>query len=111
MAFVIQVHSTRTNTHTHSLTHTNTKLIVSGLWRNGSASDSKSEGWEFESLWPHSFKQVLQAIGDERQSESYAFCADEQSLHVGFGTNFELCTIQLYIYVYIYIYIWMGYHA
>ena len=24
------------------------------LWRNGSASDSRSEGWEFESLWPHS---------------------------------------------------------
>ena len=24
-----------------------------GLWRNGSASDSRSEGWEFESLWPH----------------------------------------------------------
>ena len=23
-----------------------------GLWRNGSASDSRSEGWEFESLWP-----------------------------------------------------------
>ena len=22
-------------------------------WRNGSASDSRSEGWEFESLWPH----------------------------------------------------------
>ena len=24
-----------------------------GLWRNGSASDSRSEGWEFECLWPH----------------------------------------------------------
>ena len=23
-----------------------------GLWRNGSASDSRSEGWDFESLWP-----------------------------------------------------------
>ena len=23
------------------------------LWRNGSASDSRSEGWEFGSLWPH----------------------------------------------------------
>ncbi len=22
-------------------------------WRNGSASDSRSEGWEFESLWGH----------------------------------------------------------
>ena len=29
-----------------------------GLWRNGSASDSKSEGWAFESLWPH-FLTVL----------------------------------------------------
>ena len=26
---------------------------ITGLWRNGSASDSRSEGWEFESLWPH----------------------------------------------------------
>ena len=26
---------------------------LKGLWRNGSASDSRSEGWEFESLWPH----------------------------------------------------------
>ena len=24
-----------------------------GLWRNGSESDSRAEGWEFESLWPH----------------------------------------------------------
>ena len=31
------------------------ELILSGLWRNGSASDSRSEGWEFESLWPHPF--------------------------------------------------------
>ena len=28
-------------------------LAAKGLWRNGSASDSRSEGWEFESLWPH----------------------------------------------------------
>ncbi len=26
--------------------------VHEGLWRNGSASDSRSEGWEFESLWP-----------------------------------------------------------
>ena len=26
-----------------------------GLWRNGSACDSRSQGWEFESLWPHSY--------------------------------------------------------
>ena len=24
-----------------------------GLWRNGSACDSRSQGYEFESLWPH----------------------------------------------------------
>ena len=30
-------------------------LLLKGLWRNGSASDSRSEGWEFESLWPHLF--------------------------------------------------------
>ena len=29
--------------------------LLKGLWRNGSASDSRSEGWEFESLWPHLF--------------------------------------------------------
>ena len=28
-------------------------MEIKGLWRNGSASDSRSEGWEFESLWPH----------------------------------------------------------
>ena len=27
--------------------------MPSGVWRNGSASDSRSEGWEFESLCPH----------------------------------------------------------
>ena len=29
-----------------------TQLPFKGLWRNGSASDSRSEGWEFEFLWP-----------------------------------------------------------
>ena len=28
-------------------------LSNTGVWRNGSASDSRSEGWEFESLCPH----------------------------------------------------------
>ena len=27
--------------------------VLKGLWRNGSASESRSEGWEFESLYPH----------------------------------------------------------
>ena len=30
-----------------------------GVWRNGSASDSRSEGWEFESLCPHFFAHVI----------------------------------------------------
>ena len=29
-----------------------TKGGTAGLWRNGSASDSRSDGWAFESLWP-----------------------------------------------------------
>ena len=29
-----------------------TLTIPMGVWRNGSASDSRSEGWEFESLCP-----------------------------------------------------------
>ena len=36
-----------------------------GLWRNGSASDSRSEGWEFESLWPH----FMEAFGVRGQRE------------------------------------------
>ena len=34
-----------------------------GLWRNGSASDSRSDGWAFESLWPqlfYGFRSVLE---------------------------------------------------
>ena len=31
------------------------RRIQEGLWRNGSASDSRSDGWAFESLWPHFF--------------------------------------------------------
>ena len=30
-----------------------TAATAAGVWRNGSASDSRSEGWEFESLCPH----------------------------------------------------------
>ena len=29
--------------------------LTKGLWRNGSASDSRSDGWAFESLWPQLF--------------------------------------------------------
>ena len=34
------------------------RQAAAGLWRNGSASDSRSEGWAFESLWPH-FLSIL----------------------------------------------------
>ena len=33
-----------------------------GVWRNGSASDSRSEGWGFESLWPQSMHRKLQQV-------------------------------------------------
>ena len=38
-----------------------TEALSAGLWRNGSASDSRSEGWEFESLWPH-FQPLVAVI-------------------------------------------------
>ena len=28
-------------------------MMSKGVWRNGSASDSRSEGWEFDCLCPH----------------------------------------------------------
>ena len=37
---------------------TASRRVHEGVWRNGSASDSRSEGWEFESLCPH-FDQPL----------------------------------------------------
>ena len=37
------------------LTHLLMIFFSTGLWRNGSASDSRSEGWEFETLWPHDY--------------------------------------------------------
>ena len=41
--------------------------LAKGVWRNGSASDSRSEGWEFESLcpqfsFPHGKSIILYAI-------------------------------------------------
>ena len=36
--------------------------VSTGVWRNGSASDSRSEGWEFESLCPHFFHVGWQAM-------------------------------------------------
>ena len=32
--------------------------LSEGVWRNGSASDSRSEGWEFESLCPQDFRYI-----------------------------------------------------
>ena len=37
-------------------------MISLGVWRNGSASDSRSEGWEFESLCPHFLLDVFERI-------------------------------------------------
>ena len=37
-------------------------MISLGVWRNGSASDSRSEGWEFESLCPHFLLVVFECI-------------------------------------------------
>ena len=38
----------------HNLTYICLDLRMA-LWRNGSASDSRSDGWVFESLWGHLF--------------------------------------------------------
>ena len=35
-------------------------MMLKGVWRNGSASDSRSEGWEFESLCPHFLPMLAQ---------------------------------------------------
>ena len=32
------------------------------LWRNGSASDSRSDGWEFKSLWGQGFTTTVEEI-------------------------------------------------
>ena len=42
-----------------------------GLWRNGSASDSRSEGWELESLWPQKIEreEVSWNIADSKGIE------------------------------------------
>ena len=37
-------------------------MMLKGVWRNGSASDSRSEGWEFESLCPHAALWFLIAV-------------------------------------------------
>ena len=44
-----------------STVHGMESMTLLGVWRNGSASDSRSEGWEFESLCPHFLLVVLNA--------------------------------------------------
>ena len=41
-----------------------------GVWRNGSASDSRSEGWEFESLCPHLHLYACLTFASHVQSSS-----------------------------------------
>ena len=55
-------------------------------WRNGSASDSRSEGWEFESLCPH-FDVPL-----ARERELYHYAADTVNT---FALRRELCTTMM----------------
>ena len=46
-----------------------------GVWRNGSASDSRSEGWEFESLCPHLLtfcRRAEEAAARRRDNEERA---------------------------------------
>ena len=47
------------------------RLLTWGVWRNGSASDSRSEGWEFESLCPH----VCASVGVIRSMSHSAMCS------------------------------------
>ena len=42
-----------------------------GVWRNGSASDSRSEGWELESLCPHCFIVTLRLLVWRQSGRSY----------------------------------------
>ena len=37
-------------------------LFRKGPWRKGSAADSRSAGWEFESLWAHFFDLFIGAF-------------------------------------------------
>ena len=52
------------------------KIRVEGLWRNGSASDSRSDGWAFESLWPHSLYGELKTRSATVSSKTFFFLVD-----------------------------------
>ena len=60
----------------HALLATTTSLMhgylswlkqPEGVWRNGSASDSRSEGWEFESLCPHAASSLIRIFPHKLQ--------------------------------------------
>ena len=43
-------------------------MLPTGLWRNGSASDSRSECWKLESLYPHSMHRIALRLGSQAVS-------------------------------------------
>ena len=51
--------------------------FATGVWRNGSASDSRSEGWEFESLCPHYFDFPCAAMCCAHSSPACKLLRDE----------------------------------
>ena len=60
--------------HSDSAAHSQKVIfmfIIKGVWRNGSASDSRSEGWEFESLCPHIQTQTLSVTHIESHSHAH----------------------------------------
>ena len=48
--------------------HMKQQYEVMGVWRNGSASDSRSEGWEFESLCPHLCRNGQPPLADTQST-------------------------------------------
>ena len=62
-------------------------FYLTGVWRNGSASDSRSEGWEFESLCPHFSNLVDIPLGIPRSMVS---CFGDSALNVGLGSTARL---------------------
>jgi hypothetical protein len=52
------------------------EAVSAGLWRNGSASDSRSDGWAFESLWPQSL-WCLRYEGEETLRPPFLICIDD----------------------------------
>ena len=66
----------RKSSQRHDIALQNAHVRTRGVWRNGSASDSRSDGWEFESLCPHlpvpasrlSRTQLWQQLGHGRKA-------------------------------------------